>query len=106
MKVQYVAYDGKIFDKETECKAYETEKILMGNLLGNKTSDFEVNASFVYIPDAKTLKLFQEIYGESSDAKNITDVGFYIWDFDEFEYMRIDLETFKGLKNFLREYCN
>ena len=104
MKVQYVAYDGKVFDKETECKAYE--KILMGNLSGNRTSDFEVNANFVYIPDAKTLKLFQEIYGESSDAKNITDVGFFFCVFGGFEYMRIDLGTFEGLKNFLREYCN
>ena len=106
MKVQYVAYDGKIFDNRDECRAYEGKDILMGNLLGNRTFGFETNANFVCIPDAKTLKLFQEIYGESSDAKNITDVGFYIWDFDEFEYMRINLETFEGLKNFLREYCN
>lgn len=106
MKVQYVAYDGKIFDDEVKCRAYETEKILMGNFSGGIASNFEQDACFVYIPDDKTLKIFQEIFGENPDARNITTVGFYIWDAYNYEYIRIDLNTFKTLRNFLREYCN
>ena len=106
MKIQYVAYDGKIFDDKVECHAYEVEKILMGNFLGGRTFNFKESAYFVYIPNNETLKLFQEIYSESGDAKNINDVGFYIWDDIESKYIKLNLNTFNNLKIFLREYCN
>lgn len=107
MKVQYVAYDGKIFDSEAKCKDYETEKILMGSFSGRKTSDFEEAACFVYVPDNETLNFFLENYGNNPDAENITMPGFYIWDsVDEDGYIRIDLDIFNALKFFLRKYCN
>jgi hypothetical protein len=106
MKIQYVAYDGKVFNNENECRTYEGQNFLMASFSGTRTFDFEDDASFIYIPDKKTLKFFQEIYSESRDVKNITDIGFYIWDIDEFKYIRLNLDTFDGLRNFLQEYFN
>lgn len=93
MKIYYGSYDGKLFETEEECKAYEDKmndvrKIYLDHN-GNPT-DCQL-AEILCIDNERALDhVYEKLY------KRFSSTGIYKWDFQKVKW--------RPIKNFIEEY--
>lgn len=112
MRTAYISFDGRIFDDERACQKYELEKtkenIIMYAIDG-QTDEFR-ECLFVHIKNTNGIKRFidlgkqEQLKGEPNGTENITDVGYYMWDYDNLIYKKIPcLELIEAIGKFYNE---
>lgn len=103
MEKVYRAVDGKIFNTEEECRAYEGEgQYKLWDRFGEHTATFE-EAYVIYIPNTLSLHKFYFDYPEAT--YDIGAIGCWYWDDDWECYAQFgDLEAkYNFVMNILRQ---
>ena len=100
MRTAYIAFDGRIFEDKGACEKYELNKTREDMIMysaDGRTDDFD-DCLFVYIKNTDGVKRFLdfgkqeqlEMERDSSLTENIYDVGYYMWDFENLTYKKIN----------------
>lgn len=116
MKINYVAYDGKIFDNEKECLNYESnQKLIKENLIcldenlhriNDDDPDFETNVYFILAKNDFACEALEKRFNETwIDAP---EEGFqpnivYWWNDDIMSWVNVQ-EELKELKEKVKFY--
>ena len=90
MKIQYVAFDGEVFDCRDECLLHEKNypNFIMYNGTGEITTDTDC-AVLVEIKDSKGVKTFCEQFGNKEECSSVLTEGTYYWNSAQGKYLEI-----------------
>lgn len=91
MKIQYVAFDGIVFDREEDCLLYEKSNnpsFIMYDNSGEVTNDLDM-AVLVEIKEPRGIPAFCAYVNNKSECQSVISPGIYYWNILQSEYLHI-----------------
>ncbi len=114
MKIKYIANDGTMFDKEADCKNYESCKEKEKNIIGLSQAldyieyddpNFFRDAHYIFCKNnSAVVSLLARSSAEQEDIHGIYSPGLYFWNMgdDTFYLVEDEIETLENRLEVLR----